>query len=275
MLSKIFVSLLAASSAIVSVTANAKYYGDKGYYKDDYYRTPEALEKEFEKEVIIEKSLPYERVGKYHGDDGYFKDDYYKYGGYYKDDYYRTPKVFDKEIIEKEVIIEEFLPRERVEHYGAHVDVLEKEDAFKSMKYPEVIYPKIAQREEFSEGHLDVKYLEKYPPKPQGAIIFPSEYAKYETKSEGPHVPLFKPRKIYADVFEKQFVCPKFEKVVYVTIPGKCTCEPINVHPKIIKAPKLIHGDYHGHDDHFGYDDEVIIKDFKEVKIVKEDDRKW
>ncbi|TPX32621.1 hypothetical protein SmJEL517_g04291 [Synchytrium microbalum] len=233
MLSKIFVTLLAASSAIVSVSADAKYYGDDDYYKDDYYQ-----------------------------DDGF-----------YKDDYYTSPKV-----VEKEVIIEKFLPHERIEHYGPYVEVLEKEAAFKSMKYPEVVYPKVAQKEEFSDGHLEVKYLEKYPPQPQGAIIFPSEYAKYETHSEGPHVPHFKPRKIYADVFEKQFVCPKFEKVVYVTIPGKCTCEPINVHPKVIKAPRLIHDGKHfdGPDDYYGHDDEVTtIKEFKEVRIIKEDDKKW
>jgi hypothetical protein len=245
MLSKILVALLAASSAIASVAADAKYD------EEDYFK----------------KSV------RYYGDDrdDYYRDGYYR-DGYHKDEdyFYNAPKVVEKEIIEKEVIVDEYLPRERVEHYGPYVDVLEKEAAFKSMKYPEVFYPKVAQREEFSEGHLDVKYLEKYPPKPQGAIIFPSEFAKYETTSEGPFVPLFKPRKIYADVFEKQFVCPKFEKVVYVTIPGKCACEPINVHPKIIKAPKLIHDEYFGHDD-----EEVIIKDFKEVIIKEEDKKKW
>jgi hypothetical protein len=243
MLPQILVTLLATSCAISSVAADAKY-GDDSY----------------------KKSV------KYYGDDGYYSDGYHKDDGYYKDDYYYgAPKVVEKEIIEK-IIVDEHLPRERIEHYGPYVEVLEKEDTFKSMKYPEVVYPKVAQREEFSEGHLEVKYLEKYPPKPQGAIIFPSEFAEYETKSEGPHVPLFRPRKVYADVYEKQFVCPKFEKIVYVTIPGKCACEPINVHPKIIKAPKLIHGDYHGHDDYFGHDEE--IKEFKEFKVIKEEDRK-
>ncbi|TPX33623.1 hypothetical protein SmJEL517_g03574 [Synchytrium microbalum] len=205
MLSKILITLLAASTAL----ASPDLYG-KGYYENDFY-------------------------GK----------------GVYHDGYYKSPKVFEKDVLVEKKIF----PEERVEIYGPLIDVLKTEAEFKSMKYPAVVYPKVAQKEEFYEEHLDVTYLEKYPPKPQGTILFPSEYAKYETKSEGPFVPLFKTRKVYADVFEKQFVCPKFEKTIYIRIPGKCACDPVSIHPKLLRATEYpLHldgsfGDHHGDDD--------------------------
>ncbi|TPX40789.1 hypothetical protein SeMB42_g05415 [Synchytrium endobioticum] len=149
---------------------------------------------------------------------------------------------------------------------GAYkTEILTKEDHYVSEKGPIVVmeradhYPEVVYREDF----VEVPYTLKGP-KYEGHIKFPSEYAKYETKSDGPHLPEMKPRQIFSPIYEKQFVCPKYEKIVVVKVPAKCVCEPIEVKPKIVKAPefKELPHEYkedvyakevmHGKDAHYG-----------------------
>ncbi|TPX43429.1 hypothetical protein SeMB42_g04356 [Synchytrium endobioticum] len=112
-------------------------------------------------------------------------------------------------------------------------------DAFKSTDAPVSVYDDMPYyTPEVEERVVKVEYLLKEP-KPEGELRFPCEYAKYETRSEGPHVPEFKPRTIYAEVMEKEFVCPKYEKIIVVKVPAKCVCAPIEVNPKIMPAPQL------------------------------------
>ncbi|TPX40056.1 hypothetical protein SeMB42_g05197 [Synchytrium endobioticum] len=122
---------------------------------------------------------------------------------------------------------------------GAYnTEYMVKNDGYVSDKAPGIVYDKVDYRPEYKEGVVEVPYKMKGP-RYEGHIKFPSEYAKYETKSEGPYVPEMKQSKIYAPVYEKQFVCPKHEKMVVVKVPAKCACEPIEVKPKIVKAPEF------------------------------------
>jgi len=239
MLSKIVIGFLAAATL---ASADFDYYPkrDVKFFKPEY------------------------EADYYDKDDFYGKEDYYGRGDYYdKEDYYGRGDYYDKEVdveeefVEKEVFEKDkkyvTLPyefeergefekdfefeKERV-YYAPKSEGLLELESFSS-KRPEVIYPPHKGFYDVKEDFMDVKYLKKFPPKPEGVLVFPDTFAKYEAKSEGPFVPHFKPKKIFAEVFEKQFVCPKFNKVVIVKIPGKCACETIEVTPKVVKAPRL------------------------------------
>ncbi|TPX33560.1 hypothetical protein SeMB42_g02845 [Synchytrium endobioticum] len=117
-------------------------------------------------------------------------------------------------------------------------EMLVKEDSYVSDKGPRVYYDKDYDYDtEEKEDLVKVPYKLKGP-KYDGHIRFPAEYAKYETRSEGPHVPETKQKRIEGYVMEKPFVCPKYEKMVVVRVPAKCECESVEVMPKIVKAPE-------------------------------------
>ncbi|TPX33553.1 hypothetical protein SeMB42_g07453 [Synchytrium endobioticum] len=113
-----------------------------------------------------------------------------------------------------------------------------RDDAYATKDGPVVVMENFDYYPEVMEDYVNVPYQLKGP-KYEGHIEFLSESATYETNSDGPYLPEMKPKAIYSPIFEKQFVCPKYEKMIVVKVPAKCACQPIEIKPNIVKAPEF------------------------------------